>query len=387
MTAVERVEIVAGDGVAPCTAAGDVAAAGVLMLSDGHGVRPVMHELASRLAAAGYRVLLPDLFYRRGPHSEMTFPAMMRDVAAYLDWFGGAPVSVVGYCMGGRLALVAAATFPDRLAACAAYHPGRLVTDAADSPHRILDRIRAAVYLGAASNDAQLTDAQRETVAAALRAGGVDHTIEVYAAGHGFVPADAPAHDPGAAARHWVTLLALLARVELCAMIARDDDVRARLAADGSLFDGYHPEMEAVHRASAARLRELVARDGWPAHPAAAEAAWRILQHAIGEPETMRALAPLVTDPRHRAMLDDRIRVFEGRPQRYGTQLDWDDTGTAMVPMVGVEDPDGVDARRAAVGLPPLVWRQPPPRGERPPKDRAARAAEADAWARRVGWR
>ena len=43
-------------------------------------------------------------------------------------------------------------------------------------------------------------------------------------------------------------------------------------------------------------------------------------------------------------MLDDRIRVFEGRLQRYGTQYDWNDAGTAMVPMVGVEDPETVDA-------------------------------------------
>lgn len=87
------------------------------------------------------------------------------------------------------------------------------------------------------------------------------------------------------------------------------------------------------------------------------------------------------------AKLDDRIRVFEGRPQRYGTQYDWSADGDALELMIGVEEPDTVDARRAAVGLPPLVWRRPPPTDERPPADRAARARAADAWARAVGWR
>ncbi len=182
---------------------------------------------------------------------------------------------------------------------------------------------------------------------------------------------------------------------ELLALIALDDATRARLAADGSLFDGYHPEMEAVHRANAARLRALIAAHGWPG-PAlvgadAARAAWRIVQHAIGEPDFMRAMLPIVAaagiDAAEVAMLEDRIRVLEGRPQRYGTQYDWDDTGTALVPSNGVEDPATVDARRAAVGLPPIDGRRTPPPDEPAPADPAARRAGYEAWLRRTGWR
>ncbi len=188
---------------------------------------------------------------------------------------------------------------------------------------------------------------------------------------------------------------------ELVAMIARDDATRARLAADGSLFAGYHPEMEAVHRTHAARLVELVAAHGWPGRAlvgdAAASAAWRILQHAIGEPAVMRRLAPVVAAaaargdvaPAEAAMLEDRIAVLEGRAQRYGTQYDWDESLTAMVPMIGVEAPDTLDARRAAVGLPPMQWRRPvdPDQAAHPPASWAARQAELDAWARARGWR
>jgi hypothetical protein len=188
-------------------------------------------------------------------------------------------------------------------------------------------------------------------------------------------------------------------RAELLALLADDDTTRERLARDGSLFAGYHPEMEAVHRRNAGRLRAMVEAHGWPGRAAvgndAASAAWRILQHSIGEPELMRGLLPLVRAAVERgdasaaelAMLEDRICTCEGRLQRYGTQFDWNDDGTAMVPMVGVEDPERLDERRAAVGLPPMAWRQPPAAGEPVPADLAGRRAEMDAWARRVGWR
>jgi len=79
--------------------------------------------------------------------------------------------------------------------------------------------------------------------------------------------------------------------------------------------------------------------------------------------------------------------VLEGRPQRYGTQYDWNAAGDAMEPSGGVEDSAHVDERRAAIGLPPMQWRRPPPPGEPPPADAAARGREIAAWARAVGWR
>jgi hypothetical protein len=188
-------------------------------------------------------------------------------------------------------------------------------------------------------------------------------------------------------------------RRELLERIEHDDTVRERLARDGSLFDGYNAEMEVVHRDNASWLAELVARRGWPGRADVgsdgASAAWRILQHAIGEPALMRGLFPLVRDAVARgeaeaselARLDDRIRVFEGRPQRYGTQYDWNDDGTAMVPSVGIEDPEHVEARRREVGLPPMRWELPPPPGEPRKHDVAAHRAAGEAWARRVGWR
>lgn len=181
---------------------------------------------------------------------------------------------------------------------------------------------------------------------------------------------------------------------ELLALIARDDEVRARLAAEGSLFDSYHPEMEAVHRANAARLRELVTQFGWPGRTLvgdeAASAAWRIVQHAIGEPTFMREMFAVLSNApdvskAEVAKLEDRIRVFEGRLQRFGTQFDWNEAGTALELMLGVEEPETVDARRATVGLPPIEWSRAPEPGDRPPEADARR--EREAWLVATGWR
>ena len=214
---------------------------GVLFYMDGIGMRPALHAMGERLAKAGYYVLMPDLFYRAGaytaPDPAKLFsdpdtraawftkikahaePAMiMRDTRAFLDHLGQQPnvapkqFAITGYCMGGRLSLTAAATYPDEIVAAAAYHPGGLVTDAPDSPHKLVGSIKAKVYVGGAMEDASFTDEQRETLDQALTAAKVDHTVEKYPARHGWVPSDTPAHDPTQAERHWDTLLALLDR-------------------------------------------------------------------------------------------------------------------------------------------------------------------------------
>jgi hypothetical protein len=192
-------------------------------------------------------------------------------------------------------------------------------------------------------------------------------------------------------------------RRELLAMAARDLSVRMELAADGSLFHRYHPRMQAVHDANAARLAVIMDGHGWPGEPQVgrdgAEAAWLIAQHAIAQPAMQRAALTALWEATRRgevpalqaAMLEDRIRAFEGRPQRYGTQFDWDANGE-LSPLP-IEDTDGLDDRRRMLGLLPLEQelaerRRAMTEGrEHPPADWPARQREMDAWLRAVGWR
>ena len=189
-------------------------------------------------------------------------------------------------------------------------------------------------------------------------------------------------------------------RQRLLALIAEDERVRAELAADGSLFDGYHPRMEAVHVANATALEAMLAQ-GWPGSELAgedgAEAAWRIVQHAIGLPAFQRRCLALIEAavtagdaPAYQAAyLSDRIRTFEGRPQLYGTQFDWDDKGE-MSPRP-IEDEANVDARRLALGLSTLAEITAHHRStlgtQRRPAGDADRKRDFEAWLRKTGWR
>ena len=193
-------------------------------------------------------------------------------------------------------------------------------------------------------------------------------------------------------------------RRHLLDMARLDRSVRAELAASGTLFNaGYEPRMARVHQCNAQRLRRIIKSVGWPGAdlvgPDGAEAAWLILQHAISEPDLLRRALPLLTaaaregkaDAAHAAMLGDRIRFFEGRPQRYGTQLDWNADGNLLP--AEVEDPQLLAERRAAVGLPPLEEQIEDARtrataeGHLPPADYQAYADARDKWSSNAGWR
>ena len=189
-------------------------------------------------------------------------------------------------------------------------------------------------------------------------------------------------------------VLELDLRRELRAMAADDRRTRDGLAADGTLEDGYDPRMEAVHRRNAARLAVVLEQQGWPGAslvgPEAAEAAWLIAQHAIGEPDFQRRSLRLLQEAAAQgevpawqpAMLEDRIRMFEGRRQLYGTQLEPDDEG--RVQPYPIEDPEHVEERRVAVGLEPLAAVL--ARAGRGPRPRDPERFK-EAWLRRVGWR
>lgn len=104
-----------------------------------------------------------------------------------------------------------------------------------------------------------------------------------------------------------------------------------------------------------------------------------------------RAVQAGEADPKHLALLVDRIRTLEGRPQLYGTSHDWDAAG--KLSPVPVENPANVDERRQSVGLEPLsantrrLRAQAEAEGEGPPGDYEQRQREFDEWARATGWR
>jgi carboxymethylenebutenolidase len=236
------INIATRDGRCPCHVyrpAGAGPWPAVLVFMDGLGIRPALFELGERLAGHGYFVLLPDLYYRSGPYQPMdaraifgdpalrkmladkfrvhtTLSNVMSDAGAFLDALAAQPdvkpgrIGVTGYCMGGSMALAAAGTYPERIAAAASFHGGGLATDAPDSPHRLAPRIRATVYVAGAIEDPSFPDDMKQRLEEALTNAGVDHTLETYPARHGWVFRDTPVYDAAASERHWRALVELL---------------------------------------------------------------------------------------------------------------------------------------------------------------------------------
>jgi carboxymethylenebutenolidase len=211
----------------------------VLFYMDAFGVRPQLAGMAGRLAALGYTVALPNLYYRSGAYAPFNpaevaaggaerdrFKGMiasindtlvMRDTAAALTVLDQTPevragaIAAVGYCMGGGFALSAAGSFPERVAAAASFHGGSLATAKPDSAHLLAPRMRARIYVGVAEIDQSFDAAQRDRLDDALRAANVQYSIETYpVAKHGFAVTGHLVYDRDASERHWQVLESLL---------------------------------------------------------------------------------------------------------------------------------------------------------------------------------
>jgi len=238
-----RIEITTADGICPSyvfrPAVGSGPWPAVLVYMDGVGIRPAMLDLGVRLSKSGYFVLIPDLYYRSGPYeamdartvfsdpeqrkrlvekfsSHISQAKIMSDTSAFLDYLAAEPdvraggIAVTGYCMGGRMALTAAGTFPDRIIAAASFHGSQLASDAPDSPHLLASKMKARIYVAGAIEDASFPDEMKQRLDRALTEAGVEHIVETYPAKHGWVFSDGPVFDAAAYERHWRELLALL---------------------------------------------------------------------------------------------------------------------------------------------------------------------------------
>ena len=184
----------------------------------------------------------------------------------------------------------------------------------------------------------------------------------------------------------------------LLEMEARDQALRAELTANRELDERYHPRLEELHRAHASRLRQMIAVFGWPGFTLVgekgAQAAWRIALHSISEPAFMRQCRDLIDIASHAgdvprwqfAIIDDRIRVSEGKPQRYGTQLRNGPDGLEPHPL---ENESRVNSMRMHAGLPPLAQTIAKARAAQPPLPAAEQAKRDSAeleFRRHAGW-
>ncbi|MEP9364203.1 dienelactone hydrolase family protein [Nocardioides sp. CN2-186] len=238
------IEITTADGTAEAYLTGEPGTPGVLFYVDAIGLRPQIEEMADRIAAWGYVVLAPNVFYRDGSAAELAPQGDLREAGAREAFFAGGvservggltpdksgpdadawvaelakhagegPIGVTGYCMGARLAVRTAGQFPGVVAAVGGFHGGGLVTDAPDSPHLAIAPSTADYVFGHADQDRSMPVEAVAALGETLEAAGRPHLNEVYeGAPHGYSMADTSMYDEAGAERHFRVLQDLLAR-------------------------------------------------------------------------------------------------------------------------------------------------------------------------------
>jgi carboxymethylenebutenolidase len=221
---------------------------GVLIWTDAFGLRPAFREMAKRLAAEGYSVLVPNPFYRVAKAPVFTDVASFnfqnqadrakltplmgsvnapgaaeKDAVAYIAFLDAQKqvnkakkIGTQGYCMGGPLIVKTAAAVANRVGAAASFHGGGLVTANPDSPHLLAPKIKARMYFGIAANDDKQQPDAKDKLKEAFAAAKVPAEIEVYPQSqHGWCVPDMPQQNGASiynkpdAERAWGKLLAL----------------------------------------------------------------------------------------------------------------------------------------------------------------------------------
>src|SRR5262245_48802092 len=220
----------------------------VIVYMDFWGVREELRDIARSLARAGFCCLLPDLYYRQGailneirdrqgkmtslsrldeaarakvlaPLRRFSDAEAMGDTQAVLRFLvadevaGAGPKGCVGFCLGGRLALRAAAAFPEHFKAAASLHGSALVSDHANSPHRLAAKLQGEIYCGFAAHDPYTSPTTIDDLATAMKASAARYGYQVHAGTeHGYALPDRDIYDQAAAQRDWDSILAMFHR-------------------------------------------------------------------------------------------------------------------------------------------------------------------------------
>jgi carboxymethylenebutenolidase len=238
------VTITTPDGEADCyfVHPTDGPAAAVMLWPSIVGIRETFRAMGRRLAESGYAVLVINPYYRtqqgavipedKGfrdpgirdllmPFARTLSPATcVTDGRAFVAWLdqqtevdSSRKAASIGYCMTGSYCMRLAAAMPDRMGAGCSFHGGGLVTEADDSPHRLIPDMKAGFLIAIAENDDERSPDDKVVLREAFDSAGVEAEIEVYAGAlHGWCVPDSDVYNEAQAERAWSRMLNLFER-------------------------------------------------------------------------------------------------------------------------------------------------------------------------------
>ncbi|MEL6237957.1 MAG: dienelactone hydrolase family protein [Pseudomonadota bacterium] len=213
--------------------------AAVVFWPDIASLREAKRNMARRLAAEGFAVLVLNPYYRdvageqfadfadfiqnegfakvRPWRAKLDADSIGRDARSAVAWLDeqssvdtAKGVGTQGYCMGGPFTVWSAAAVPERIKAAASFHGGGLVReDYEKSPHKVLSDASAAFLIAVAKNDDAKAPEEKTIFANAAEEAGRTATVEVYAGDHGWTVPDSPVYAEPAAEKAYADLLVL----------------------------------------------------------------------------------------------------------------------------------------------------------------------------------
>jgi carboxymethylenebutenolidase len=211
--------------------AGAAPARGLLVMQEAFGVNAHIRDVTERFAREGFVVVAPELYHRtvagfEGRYDD--FPSAMThlkelrdanleaDFRATYDWLrangvaAGSPIAAVGFCMGGRAAVLAGITLP--LECAVSFYGGGIAPNPMNPGFlgRVKD-LKAPVLFFWGGRDQHITPDQSSAVVDALKTAGKSYVnVEFSEGDHGFFCDARPSYNPTAAAQAWPLTLAFL---------------------------------------------------------------------------------------------------------------------------------------------------------------------------------
>jgi carboxymethylenebutenolidase len=196
---------------------------GLVVIQEWWGLVPHIEDVCDRLAGEGFTALAPDLFHgataREPDEADKLMMALnlgqaARDMGAAVDHLRsseavrGAGVGVLGFCMGGGLALVLASQRPDDVRACVSFY-GLIPWESAAPDW---SRLEAAVQIHVAEEDELFSPEEAGALVETLRGLGKDvESFSYPEVGHAFFNDTRPeVYDASAASTAWTRALEFL---------------------------------------------------------------------------------------------------------------------------------------------------------------------------------
>jgi len=205
----------------------------VVVIMEAFGLNDHMKDVTERIAGEGYAAIAPDLYYRESPSvvgyddlqaaiglmQTLVDEKVIQDLRSVVNhlkaqnFVNTDRIGITGFCMGGRIAFLAACKFPEEIKTAVPFYGGGIAADSATAPLNFAGDLKAPVLCFFGEKDPYIPLTQVQHIDDTLRSLGKAYEVKVYpGADHGFFCDDRASYHPQAAKDAWEKMKAWFER-------------------------------------------------------------------------------------------------------------------------------------------------------------------------------